>query len=255
MAALTGYIGRMRVSVEVCVSSVSEARAAANCGVESVEVCTWLACGGVTPSGGSVQRIRTIEEVNTRVLIRSGPGGFRITDDDQAVMLADVRDLALHRVGLVVGALNAQSLPDEDFLNAVREKASDVELTFHRAIDHASDQLRALDICKDLGIHRVLTSGGTTLAMEGSRMLKRMVDDAGARIRIAAAGGINPANVVELVERSGVSEVHFAAQRAVGPKAEGAALSSANVGVNFEVEPDLRKIEGVLNALVKAGLR
>ena len=33
------------------------------------------------------------------------------------------------------------------------------------------------------------------------------------------------------------------------------AMSSTNVGVNFETVPDQAKIEGVLNALVKAGLR
>jgi copper homeostasis protein len=245
----------MRVAVEVCVSSLAEARAAASCGVESVEACTWLACGGITPSGGLVQGIRTIEQVTTRVLIRSGPGGFRYSDDDMSIMLTDAHDLALHQVGLVIGALDAQGLPDEEFLGAMREKAGDVEITFHRAIDHASDPLRALDICLALGMQRVLTSGGKTLAIEGAPMLKRMVDQASGRIRIAAAGGINPVNVVELVERTGVSEVHFAAQRSVNAKAEGVSMSSSNVGANFEVEPDLRKIEGVLNVLVKAGLR
>lgn len=245
----------MRVAVEVCVSSLAEALAAANCGVESVEVCTWLACGGVTPSVGLVQGIRAIEQIVTRVLIRSTPGGFRYSVDDMAIMLTDARDLALHRVGLVVAALDEQGLPDEDFVSAAREQAGDAELTFHRAIDHASDLLRALDICRELAMQRVLTSGGRTLAMEGAPMLKRMVDQAGGRIRIAAAGGINPANVVELVERTGVNEVHFAAQRPAVSKAEGASMSSSNVGVNFDVEPDLRKIDGVLNALVKAGLR
>jgi copper homeostasis protein len=196
-----------------------------------------------------------MERVNTRVLIRSGPGGFHYSDDDMSIMLTDARDLALHRVGLVVGALNEQGLPNEEFLGAMREKAGDVELTFHRAIDHASDPLRALDICRALGMQRVLTSGGKNLAIEGAPMLKRIVDQASGRIRIAAAGGINPVNVVELVECTGVGEVHFAAQRALNVRAEGASMSSTNVGVNFDVEPDLRKIEGVLNALVKAGLR
>ncbi len=245
----------MRVAVEVCVSSLSEARAAANCGVEGVEVCTWLACGGVTPSGGLVQGICSIEQIRTRVLIRSTPGGFHYSSDEVAIMLTDARDLVVHQVGLVIGALNAQGLPDEEFVSTVRGKVGDAELTFHRAIDRASDQLRALDMCKELGLHRVLSSGGKTLAMEGAPMLKRMVDQAVGRVRIAAAGGINPTNVVELVERTGVIEVHFAAQQATNARAEGAEMSSANVGVNVETEPDLRKIEGVLNALVKAGLR
>lgn len=106
-----------------------------------------------------------------------------------------------------------------------------------------------------LGVHRVLTSGGETLATDGAAMLKRLADQAGGRLLVCAAGGINPGNVVDLVQRTGVREVHFAAQRPAANVLKGAAMSSTNVGVNFLTEPDEAKIEGVLNALVKAGLR
>ena len=86
-------------------------------------------------------------------------------------------------------------------------------------------------------------------------MLKQVVQRAGDRIMIAAAGGINAANVVELVERTGVMEVHFSAQRLKPGSAQGAGMSSTSQGVSFETEPDRAKIEGVMNALVKAGLR
>lgn len=82
-----------------------------------------------------------------------------------------------------------------------------------------------------------------------------MVERAGDRLLIAAAGGINPDNVVEIVERAGVREVHFAAQLPVKSKVRGAAMGSGHAGVSFETEPDREKIDGVLNALVKAGLR
>ena len=86
-------------------------------------------------------------------------------------------------------------------------------------------------------------------------MLKQMVERAGEKLVIAAAGGIHAGNVVELVEKTGVTEVHFSAQKPKEGKPSAAAMSSSHVGVNFEVVPDVEKIEGVMNALVKAGLR
>ncbi len=48
----------MQVNVEVCITSVEEAITAEECGATSVEVCTWLDCGGVTPSSGLVDTVR-----------------------------------------------------------------------------------------------------------------------------------------------------------------------------------------------------
>ena len=86
-------------------------------------------------------------------------------------------------------------------------------------------------------------------------MLKAMIEQARERCSIAIAGGIGPANVVELVERSGAQEIHFAAQRNVPTSTVKAALSSTNTEASFLTIPDVAKIEGVMNALVKAGLR
>jgi len=61
--------------------------------------------------------------------------------------------------------------------------------------------------------------------------------------------------VVEIVERTGVQEVHFAAQKLTRARVDKIALSSMHGATSFGVEPDMAKIEGVLNALVKAGLR
>lgn len=249
------YVRHMRVAVEVCVSSFAEAEAAAQAGVDTVEVCAWLACGGITPSSGLVDAIRGALPVRARILIRPSPGGFVYAPAELHALVTDAEVFGGGALGLVTGALTENGSVAESVLRAVLHAAPESEITFHRAIDHASDMLHALEACITMGLHRVLTSGGETLALDGAARLKAMVEHAGDRCVIAAAGGINPANVVELVERTGVREVHFAAQRPMPAKHHGASMSSANAGVSFETEPDRAKIEGVLNALVKAGLR
>jgi len=245
----------MRVAVEVCVASFAEAEAAASAGVDSVEVCAWLACGGITPSSGAVDAVRGALPLRTRVLVRPTPGSFVYSPTEVQALVTDAEVFGGGALGLVTGALNAGGYIDEQVVRAVLHAAPESEITFHRAIDHANDMLGALETCIALGVHRVLSSGGETLALDGITRLKAMADRAGNRLVITAAGGINLTNVVEVVERTGIREVHFAAQRTLPAKHLGASMSSANAGVSFETEPDREKIDGVLNALVKAGLR
>jgi copper homeostasis protein len=250
----------MRVSVEVCVTSIAEALAAAKAGADSVEVCSWLACGGLTPGPGLLSMTRDVLKDTTtkrRVLVRPRPGGFHYTADERHIIMRDALLLSVadDEAGVVAGSLDDDDLVDARLMEVVKATLGDRAFTFHRAIDHASDNLAALDQCIALGAHRVLTSGGGTLALDGAAMLKKMVERAGEKLVIAAAGGIHAGNVVELVQKTGVAEVHFSAQKATAGVSGGAAMSSANAGVNFETEPDVEKIEGVLNALVKAGLR
>jgi copper homeostasis protein len=247
----------MRVAVEVCIASIAEALAAERAGADGVELCTWLACGGVTPSPGSLSLLKERSTLRRRVLVRPTPGAFHYTVDERQVLVRDVllSGVADAQAGVVTGGLTADGAVDEGLLRSVAPALAGRELTFHRAIDHASDMPAALEQCMVLGVHRVLTSGGETLATDGAAMLKRLVERAGDRMLVCAAGGINPGNVVDLVQRTGVREVHFAAQRPVAHVRNGAAMSSTNAGVNFLTEPDEAKIEGVLNALLKAGLR
>jgi len=245
----------MRVRVEVCVTSVAEAVAAAQAGADSVEVCTCLAVGGLTPGPGLVSLVRERlkgTSTRSRVLVRPSPGGFHHTVDERQIILRDALLLAVadDTAGIVAGALRAEGLADMELMELVRATLNGRELTFHRAIDQAADMLAVLDQCIVFGAGRVLTSGGAPRAQDGAPVLKRMVERAGEKLVVAAGGGVNPANVVELVERTGVPEVHFSAQRRVPATASGTSM-----GESFMVEPDAAKIDGVMNALVKAGLR
>lgn len=241
----------MRVRVEVCATSPAEAFAADALGCDAVELCTWPECGGVTPSLGMVMAVLERARCRVRVLIRPIPGGFHHDDTAMRAALLDVERFAscdaLH--GLVVGALDADDLPHARFMEEVRMAASDKELTFHRAIDLARPVPEVIARCVDGGMQRILTSGGAVTAMEGTDRIRTMLEEAAGRLTIAAGAGVGPTNVVRLVESTGVEEVHFSARSHVTDGATGPMdLGGATI-------PDVAKIEGVLNALIKAGLR
>ena len=247
----------MRVAVEVCVTSVEEALVAEQLGVDTIEVCNWLACGGVTPSFGLLNVLQERVRVRKRVLVRPTPGGFHYTAHERQTLLRDVlmSGVGDETCGIVTGGLDAANLPDAELVRGALLGAGDREITFHRAIEFATDMHAAFDRCLQLGVHRVLTSGGGTLVMDSIDALAALVKRTSDQVIVAAAGGINAGNAVEVVERTGVREVHFSAQRPRLVVVKGHALGSGGGEANFSTEPDVAKIEGVLNALVKAGLR
>ena len=66
----------------------------------------------------------------------------------------------------------------------------------------------------DLGVDRVLTSGGARTAPEGVERIRQLVIQAQGRIEILAGGGIDGDNVARLVRDTGVREVHFSVREA-----------------------------------------
>lgn len=237
----------MKVKVEVCITSFAEAAAAQAAGADTIEVCSGLREGGVTPSFGSLNFLQERLVIRKRVLVRPVAGGFHYSPDDRQVLLRDVMMSGIgdKECGIVSGALDAQGLPDADLVKAIQLAAAGRELTFHRALDVSSDPIRALEMCMVLGVERVLTSGGAPTALEGASVIAEMVRRAQGKVVVAAAAGLDAGNVVELIERTGANEVHFSAQ----------ARSTGVPGFGEAIMPDRAKIDGVMDALVKAGLR
>lgn len=200
----------------------------------------------MTPSFGLLNTLQEKARVRKRVLVRPRPGGFLYTADERQVLLRDVMMSGIgdQECGIVTGALDDHGLPDVDLIKAVQLAAAGRELTFHRAIDHSQDPLRAFEMLGLLGVPRVLTSGGAPDAAAGGPVLRSMVERAQGRITVAAAGSVRGHNVVGIVERTGVREVHFSAERPWDP---------ATVPGDPQCDPGV--IDSVLNALVKAGLR
>jgi copper homeostasis protein len=93
-------------------------------------------------------------------------------------------------------------------MTALRRAADGLPVTFHRAFDSSSDPSQALEMLIDLGVSRVLTSGGAPTAIQGSDVIARLVDKADDRIVVMAGGGIREHNVREVIARTGVAEVH-----------------------------------------------
>lgn len=143
------------------------------------------------------------------VLIRPRGGGFVYSDTDTDVMTRDVEVARAHGAdGIVIGALDLNGRVSAKITAELIENAAGLPVTFHRAFDCTTDPARALEVLIDAGVSRVLTSGGAGTALEGADAIARLVERAAARIVVMAGGGIRENNVREVIDRTGVPEIH-----------------------------------------------
>jgi copper homeostasis protein len=110
--------------------------------------------------------------------------------------------------GVVIGPLRSDGTVDGDQAARLVDLAGDMSVTFHRAFDFAPDLGQALEALLASGVRRVLTSGGAGSARAGIPVLASLVKQAGDRITVMAGGSIRDDHVRELVEATGVTEVH-----------------------------------------------
>ncbi len=222
--------------LEVCLEDIDGAVTAERCGADRIELCAGLIEDGTTPSIGTVRTVlRSVDRIGVQVLVRQRGGDFVYSAAEIDAMCADIeamRALAAPqgvRLGFVIGALNGDDTVDRVATQRMLSACGDAPVTFHKAFDLTPDLEASLDSLIEMGIGRVLTSGGAATAVEGAESLTRLVEHAAGRIVILAAGGVRPHNAAALIARTGVAEVHF---RAVAPTTDGRRHGAAPDGAD-----------------------
>ncbi|MHB1557169.1 MAG: copper homeostasis protein CutC [Isosphaeraceae bacterium] len=197
------------IAIEICVGDVESAIAAEAGGADRVELCDNLAVGGTTPSFGTIAETHRRLRIPIHVLIRPRAGDFCYSERELAVMERDLEAArAIGVAGIVLGVLTTRCAIDSARLARLVEAARPLSVTFHKAIDTTEDPLRNLDSLIELGVDRVLSSGGQASAIEGAAMLRSMVERAQGQIAIMAGGQVLTATASDLVRRTGVREIH-----------------------------------------------
>jgi len=199
------------IQVEICTPSRASAVAAKEGGARRVELCRDLGCGGLTPSDDDIAYcVRTLG-LRTHVLVRPRAGDFCYNATEIATIERTIlrcKELGAHAV--VVGFLTAEGVVNVELTRRMVQLVAPMEVTFHRAFDEAwQEPLEALRAVAEAGCTRLLTSGQRPTALEGEEVLRKLVTSAeGLGISILAGSGITPSNVRQLIERTGVTEVH-----------------------------------------------
>ena len=206
---MTSSARHRHIVVEAAVETVEQAVAAERVGVDRLELCADLDDGGVTPTFAVIKAVVAATSLRVQVMVRPRPGDFQFSYDEVSLMRKDIRLIReVRRTAIVTGVVDDAGDINLPALRRLLSAAEGCAVTFHRAIDTVTARLAALDELAKLRVQRVLTSGGGRSAMEGIEQLSEMIKRAANRITIIAAGGIRAHNVREVIERTGVREIH-----------------------------------------------
>ena len=196
--------------LEICCGSADDAIRAFSAGADRVELNMALPFGGLTPSLGMLEAVKARANGPVICMVRPRTGGFCYSELEFDGMLRDIRAFrAAGADGIAFGVLQQDGSLDLERCRRVVEAADGMETAFHRAFDSIGGDLTlAAQRLADIGVTRILTSGGKPSAPEGSEAIRRIVTAAGDRIGVLAGGGVRPHNAAQLMRDTGCREIH-----------------------------------------------
>jgi copper homeostasis protein len=235
-------IATSRLLLEVAVSSPDDARIAQANGADRLELCAALCVGGLTPSLGANESVRQASSLPLLVLIRPRPAGFCYSDEEFAAMCRDA-ELAMQAGadGLVFGILKPDGQIDSFRCDRLLKIAGRGRAVFHRAFDVVPNPYEALEQLIELGFCRILTSGQAASALQGTSLIRSLVERAGSRIEILPGGGIKPTSVREVLQFTDCRQVHgsFRCRRLDSSTAHRPQIRFGGDSPSFESEFDI----------------
>ena len=203
-----------KVTLEIAVFSVQSALDAIQAGAHRIELCENPSEGGTTPSYGSLLIMSKQQTVPVFPIIRPRGGDFLYTDTEFQIMKQDVivaKELGFK--GVVIGLLNADGQIDKIRTAELVSIAKPMQVTFHRAFDRCVDPMQGLEDIIETGCHRILTSGQVPNVSNALPIIKQLVEQANGRIIIMPGSGVRANNINEILQQTGVVDIHSSARK------------------------------------------
>lgn len=204
------------ITIELCAGSVDDVLTAKDTEIDRIELNCALELGGLTPTLSTLREVKRITDKPVMCMVRSRTAGFTYSQASIDVMYEDANLLLSNKAdGLVFGFLNEDRTIDVQttrlFTALCHLKGK--EAVFHKAFDECADMDKAIRTLIDLNVDRILTdgrSGGKIL--DGASNLKYLNDRYGHLIQILPGGGVRPDNIRELLDSTGLRQVHMTAK-------------------------------------------
>lgn len=208
-----------KIKMEACCGSVRDVLIAKKLGFDQIELNSGLEIDGMTPSVGTLVMAKKHTDMPIYPMVRARPQGFNYLEEDYEAMLYDAKNLIENGAdGIVFGFLNNDATVNVERTKEMVKVIGDKDVIFHRALDYTKDIEASLKQLIDLGVDRVLTSGGQGDIKDNIELLAHLQATYGSEIEIVVGGGIRPHNVKEILEKTGISQVHFSGRTKIFDK-------------------------------------
>jgi copper homeostasis protein len=198
--------------LEIIAFDIESCLLAATSGADRIELCDNANAGGTTPSFGFIKAARQVLQIPLFPIIRPRGGDFLYNSAEFEIMKTDV-DVCkkLGCDGIVLGILKKDGSVDTDRCKQLVERAYPLDVTFHRAFDRACEPFAAMEGIINIGCRRILTSGQRPTAMEGADLIAQLIHKAEERIIIMPGSGIRSPNILDIIKKTGATEIHSSA--------------------------------------------
>ena len=196
--------------LEVIVQNKEDALAAQLAGADRLEGSRRRRWRGWSPDFKVVEEIIKSVEIPVNVMLRFQGQSFIYLDEEMDKILKYLEELKeLPINGLVFGSLRADELVDEDNLRIILNQINNLDLTFHRAIDHGNKQIENLTILNNYEqVKTILTSGGLKDSIEkNSEILNAMIINSNKQLLLG--GGINKENYQDIINDYPTADIHI----------------------------------------------
>ncbi|ACH93766.1 copper homeostasis protein CutC [Borrelia duttonii] len=195
---------------EACVFNVLEALRAVELGADRIELCENMFCGGTTPSYGTIKILKQIlVDIPIVVMIRPRGGNFVYSTLEFQVMQEDIEICkSLGVEGVVFGILRDNGEIDIEKTKYLLNFSYPLKVTFHKAIDETHNIKDSVANLLDIGVHRILTSGGGLKAEDSLMMLKDLILMSRNKVEIVVAGKVNKSNIDSIDAILGAKAYH-----------------------------------------------
>ncbi len=195
--------------LEVCVDRVDDAVRAVEAGATRIEFNQALALDGLTPDLEECRWLVHNISAPIVAMLRPHAEGFHYTALEQACLLRTCYQLMECGVaGIAFGAVDNEEELDWSLLEQIRKRSPGRELVLHRVVDTLPSRLELLPRLIDLGVDRVLTSGGATRAIDGIQELDAMQKAAGEQLDILVGAGVDCEIVKDFVASTCCRQFH-----------------------------------------------
>ena len=197
------------MKLEVACFNLESVAVVAQSNADRVEFCAEFNLGGTTPSYADAQKARRLFSKELLVMIRPRGGDFNYSEKEFEAMkqsILEIKDTGID--GFVFGILTQNNQIDFQRNSELVALASPLPCSFHRAIDHTDDYLKAIKNCIEMGFKTILTSGNASKIELGMDAVQEAIIQFGNQIQMMPGGGLRSANALKIKEITQASYYH-----------------------------------------------
>ena len=144
-------------------------------------------------------------------MVRPRAAGFCYDEIDTELMFDEAKELLENGAdGIAFGFLNKDGSINIENTRKMVELIHSYhgQAVFHRAFDVTPDAFQAIEQLIECKVDRILTSGQQAKAMDGIGLIKSLQEQYGNQIELLAGSGMNANNALEMMEKTGIWQVH-----------------------------------------------